>query len=132
GGSVGIGFAIPANMVRTVVNSARSGTALVRAWAGLAGQDLTSELAEGLRLDRPGGVVISDVYEGGPADRAGIAPGDVVVTVNGQPVNDLQSLRFRVATGALGETLDLGMLRDGRLVSAALPLEPPPESPPRN
>ena len=70
GGSVGIGFAIPANMVRTVVESARSGHALVRAWAGIAGQDLTSELAEGLRLDRPGGVVISDVYEGGPADRA--------------------------------------------------------------
>lgn len=132
GGSVGIGFAIPANMVRTVVDSARSGTALVRAWAGLAGQDLTSELAEGLHLDRPGGVVISDVYEGGPADRAGVAPGDVVVTVNDQPVNDLQSLRFRVATGALGETLDLGMLRDGRAVTAALPLEPPPESPPRN
>src|SRR3546814_14182693 len=66
GGSVGIGFAIPANMVRTVVDSARSGTALVRAWAGLAGQDLTSGLAEGLRLDRPGGVIVSDIYAGGP------------------------------------------------------------------
>jgi serine protease Do len=132
GGSVGIGFAIPANMVRTVVDSARSGTALVRAWAGLSGQDLTSELAEGLRLDRPGGVVISDVYQGGPADRAGISAGDVIVTVNDQPVNDLQSLRYRVATGMLGETLDVGVLRQGRMVAAELPLEPPPESPPRN
>src|SRR3546814_13242907 len=93
-------------MVRTVVDSARGGTALVRAWAGLAGQDLTSELAEGLHLDRPGGVAISDVYEGGPADRAGIAPGDVVVTVHDQPVNDLQPLRFRVAPGALGAPLN--------------------------
>ena len=132
GGSVGIGFAIPANMVRTVVDSARSGTALVRAWAGLSGQDLTSELAEGLRLDRPGGVVISDVYQGGPADRAGISAGDVIVTVNDQPVNDLQSLRYRVATGMLGETLDVGVLRQGRMVATELPLEPPPESPPRN
>jgi len=132
GGSVGIGFAIPANMVRTVVDSARSGTALVRAWAGVAGQDLTSELAEGLRLDRPGGVVISDVYQGGPADRAGIGPGDVIVTVNDQPVNDLQSLRYRVATGALGESLNVGVVHNGRMVTRALPLEPPPESPPRN
>ncbi len=132
GGSVGIGFAIPANMVRTVVDSARSGNALVRAWPGLSGQDLTSELAEGLRLDRPGGVVISDVYHGGPADRAGISAGDVIVTVNDQPVNDMQSLRYRVATGMLGESLDVGVLRQGRMVAAALPLEPPPEDPPRN
>jgi len=132
GGSVGIGFAIPANMVRTVVESARSGTALVRAWAGLAGQDLTAELAEGLRLDRPGGVVISDVYEGGPADRAGIAAGDVIVTVDEQPVNDLQSLRYRVATGMLGDSLELGVVREGRMTTAELPLEPPPETPPRN
>jgi serine protease Do len=132
GGSVGIGFAIPANMVRTVVDSARSGAVLVRAWTGLAGQDLTAELAEGLRLDRPGGVVISDVYQGGPADRAGISAGDVIVTVDDQPVTDLRSLRYRVATGALGDSLDIGVLREGRQVTAALPLEAPPESPPRN
>jgi serine protease Do len=132
GGSVGIGFAIPANMVRTVVESARSGQALVRAWSGLAGQDLTAELAEGLRLDRPGGVVISDVYQDGPADRAGIAPGDVIVAVNDQAVTDLQSLRYRVATGVLGETLDVEVRRKGETLIAALPLEAPPESPPRN
>lgn len=132
GGSVGIGFAIPANMVRTVVDSARNGKALVRAWAGLAGQNLTSELAEGLRLERPGGVVISDIYEGGPADRAGISAGDVIVAVNDQPVNDLQSLRYRVATGSLGGSLDVDILRRGELVPTALPLEAPPEVPPRN
>ncbi len=132
GGSVGIGFAIPANMVRTVVDSARSGAALVRAWAGLTGQDLTSELAEGLRLDRPGGVVVSDIYPDGPAERAGVNVGDVIVAVNDQPVNDMQSLRFRVATGALGETLRVGLLRGGKPLEAALPLEPPPESPSRN
>ena len=132
GGSIGIGFAIPADMVRTVVESARNGRALVRAWGGLAGQDLTSELAEGLRLERPGGVVISDVYEGGPADRAGIDAGDVIVAVDDQPVNDLRSLRYRIATGALSDSLDVEVLRKGELLSAELPLEPPPESPPRN
>src|SRR3546814_7956604 len=76
-----------------------------------------------LRLDRPGGVIVSDIYDGGPADRAGIAAGDVVVTVDGQPVNDLQSLRYRVATGALGDALELGVVRDGRLTAATLPLE---------
>jgi Do/DeqQ family serine protease len=132
GGSVGIGFAIPANMVRTVVESARNGGALVRAWAGLAGQDLTSDLAEGLRLERPGGVVISDIYQDGPADRAGIRPGDVIVAVDDQPVNDVQSLRYRVATGALGKSLDVEVLRRGEIVAAELPLEAPPETPPRN
>ncbi|WP_340117019.1 DegQ family serine endoprotease [Pelagibius sp. 7325] len=132
GGSVGIGFAIPANMVRTVVESARSGSALVRAWSGIAGQDLTAELAEGLRLDRPGGVVISDVYPGGPADRAGIDPGDVIVAVNDQPVIDLQSLRYRVATGSLGEALDVEVVRKGQTIQTRLPLEAPPETPSRS
>lgn len=132
GGSVGIGFAIPANMVRTVVDSAREGRALVRAWSGLTGQDLTSDLAEGMRLERPGGVVISDVYDGGPADRAGIDPGDVIVAVNDQPVNDLQSLRYRVATGVLGDSLEVELVRKGETVTTELRLEPPPETPPRN
>src|SRR3546814_11814983 len=83
-------------MVRTVVDSARSGTALVRAWPGLAGQDLTSGLAEGLRLDRPGGVIVSDIYDGGPADRAGIAAGDVVVTVDGDPKSVVSGKRGSV------------------------------------
>ena len=132
GGSVGIGFAIPADMVRTVVDSARNGTALVRAWSGLSGQDLTAELAEGLRLDRPGGVVISDVYPGGPAERAGIDSGDVIVAVDGQPVTDLQSLRYRVATGVLGDKLDVEVVRRGNSILATLPLEAPPETPPRS
>ena len=132
GGSIGIGFAIPANMVRTVVESARNGRALVRAWTGMIGQNLTSELAEGLRLERPGGVIVSDVYEGGPADRAGIDAGDVIVAVNDQPVADLQSLRYRVATGMLGDNLEVEVLRRGETLTTALPLEPPPETPARS
>lgn len=132
GGSVGIGFAIPANMVRTVVASARAGGALVRAWTGLSGQTLTSELAEGLRLERPGGVVISEVYAGGPADRAGVQAGDVLVTVDDQPVNDIEALDYRVATGELGKAVNVDLYRQGKRISTELPLEAPPESPPRN
>ncbi|WP_299397265.1 Do family serine endopeptidase [Pelagibius sp.] len=132
GGSVGIGFAIPANMVRTVVASARAGGALVRAWTGLSGQTLTSDLAEGLRLQRPGGVVIRETYQGGPADRAGIQAGDVVVTVDDKPVNDLEALNYRVATGNLGSTVKIGLFRQGEAISAVLPLEAPPETPSRN
>lgn len=132
GGSVGIGFAIPANMVRTVVASARTGGALVRAWTGLSGQTLTSDLAEGLRLERPGGVVINETFPDGPADRAGIKAGDVLVTVDDQPVNDIEALNYRVATGELGQAVNVGFYRQGKLISARLPLEAPPESPLRN
>ena len=101
GGSVGIGFAIPSNMVRTVIEAAGTGR-LVRAWTGLAGQTLTAELAEGMRLDRPGGVIVNEVYPGGPADRAGIKPGDIVLGFDGQSVADLAGLRFRVGHGSAG------------------------------
>ncbi len=130
GGSVGIGFAIPANMVRTVIAGATSGR-VVRAWSGLAGQNLTSELAEGLRLSRPGGVIVNDIYPGGPADQAGIRMGDVVLTVDGQPVSDLESLRFRIATEEVGGEVEVAVWRDGKLKQLKMPLAVPEETPPR-
>ena len=130
GGSVGIGFAIPSNMVGTVIEAAGTGR-LVRAWTGLSGQTLTADLAEGLRLERPGGVIVNAVYPDGPADRAGIKPGDIVLAFDGQGVADLAGLRFRVATEALGGTTSFQLLRDGEVVTGLLPLEPPPEAPPR-
>ncbi|MDX1422456.1 MAG: trypsin-like peptidase domain-containing protein, partial [Kiloniellales bacterium] len=107
GGSIGIGFAVPSEMVRTVVASARSGRRLVRPWAGLVGQTLGADLAEGFGLSRPGGVVVNQVYAGGPADAAGIRQGDVIVEVDGDHVNDVETLQFRVATSRLGDTLKL-------------------------
>jgi Do/DeqQ family serine protease len=132
GGSIGIGFAIPSEMVRTVVASARNGGRLVRPWPGLTGQTLGADLAEGFGLSRPGGVVVNQVYAGGPADEAGLRQGDVIVEVDGDHVNDVESLQFRVATGRLGESLPLRAIRAGHEVDLTLPLEEAPETPPRD
>ncbi len=130
GGSIGIGFAIPSNMVRTVINAAETGR-LLRPWVGLSGQTVSADLAEGLRLDRPGGVIVADIYPEGPADRAGLQARDVVLTYNDLPVVSIGALRFRAATGLPGESAKLGVLRDGEMLDLVLPLEVPPEDPPR-
>jgi serine protease Do len=131
GGSVGIGFAIPANMVKTVVASALRGGGLVRAWSGLVGQSLTQDLAEGFGLETPGGVIVSKVYPGGPADHAGVRPGDVILGLDEQPVADVESFRYRVATRDLGGTAKLEIWRDRAAKTLMLPLRSAPESPPR-
>ena len=131
GGSIGIGFAIPSNMVRTVVAAAETGR-ISRPWIGFAGQTLTADLAEGLSLDRPGGVIVTKVHPDGPATQAGLRSGDVVLSVAGQPVSDLEALRFRIATAPIGGMTELEVLRDGERFLGRLPLMAPPETPPRN
>jgi Do/DeqQ family serine protease len=132
GGSVGIGFAIPANMVRTVVASAESGGQIVRAWTGLVGQALTQDLAEGFGLDRPGGVVVNRLYPNGPADKAGLVKGDVILAIDGKPVEDEESLRFRFATRELGGIAKVEIWRDRRRQSVNFPVVQAPETPPRD
>ncbi len=132
GGSIGIGFAVPSNMVATVVAGAREGGVVRRPWAGAQGQSMTADLAAAVGLSRAAGVMVGEVYPGGPADRAGLAQGDVVLAVGGQPVDDTQSLRYRLATLRLGTQTDLQVWRDGGELSLALSLEVPPETPPRN
>lgn len=132
GGSIGIGFAIPANMVRTVVESAGNGGRIVRPWPGLIGQTVTADLAEGFGLDRPGGVVVSRVFDEGPAGRAGIRKGDVITAVDGRPVNDFQSLRYRIATRELGSEAEVEVWRDREPVRFRLDMLSAPETPPRD
>ena len=132
GGSVGIGFAIPANMVKTVVASALRGGELVRAWSGLIGQNLTQDLAEGFGLETPGGVIVKKVYPGGPADRAGVGPGDVILSLGGRQVADVASFRYRIATRELGAEVRLEIWRDRGTRSLTLALIAAPENPPRN
>ncbi len=132
GGSIGIGFAIPSNMVRTVVAAAEGGGAIVRPWAGITGQSLTSDLAEGFGLDRPSGVVISRVYPGGPGDQAGIESGDVVLAINDRIVDDVQALHYRVATLPVGDSATLTVWRGGKKINLTFPLQAPPETPARN
>lgn len=132
GGSLGIGFAIPSNMVARVVDSAQQGATIVRPWFGAASQKVTADLAASLGLRRPVGVLINDVYPNGPASRAGVRPGDVVVTLNGREVAEPKALRFKIATLGIGGSGKLGVLRQGRELSLTFPLERPPEEPARD
>jgi serine protease Do len=132
GGSMGIGFAVPANMVRAIVDSAIEGRPLVRPWLGFEGRAVTADLALALEMPRPVGVIVEEVHDGGPADEAGLTPGDVVMAVNGHDVEDAQALRFRLATRRIGETVELTVLRGGGERSVTMPLQAPPEDPPRN
>lgn len=132
GGSQGIGFAVPASMVRRVLSSALSGEELVRPWFGFSGRDVGADMADALSLDRPGGVIVENVHPDGPAAAAGLQRGDIVLSADGKPVEDAQGLRFFFATRELGGTVDIDFLRDGALLSSTFALEAPPEIPPRD
>lgn len=132
GGSNGIGFAIPSNMVATVIASARGDGQVRRPWIGASVQDVTSDLAQSLGLDRPSGVLVTRLFPGAAAARAGLQEGDVIVAVKGRGVPDIGSLKFRIATQPIGGKVDLDIIRKGRERQVNLPLAAAPEEPPRN
>jgi len=132
GGSQGIGFAIPANMVRTVIDGAAAGAALRRAWLGASFETVTADIAEAIGLPRPEGVILSGIHAQGPAVRAGLQSGDIITAFNGQPVFDTEGLRFRIATGIVGDEAQLSVRRPKSEHEITLVLELPPEVPLRN
>src|SRR4030081_3214701 len=112
GGSQGIGFAIPANMVKVVVASARSGGSTVkRPWLGARLQAVTPEIAESLGLKRPAGALIATVTSASPAGRGGLKTSDLIVAIDGQPVEDPNAFEYRFATKAIGGSVRLGVVR---------------------
>jgi Do/DeqQ family serine protease len=130
GGSQGIGFAIPVNMVRGVIASAQGGASVVqRPWLGAKLQAVTAEIAEGLGLKRPAGALVASIAEKSPAARAGLKTGDLIVTVDGQPVDDPNAFDYRFATKALGGQAQLGVVRGGRDMRLAVALQTAPASP---
>jgi Do/DeqQ family serine protease len=130
GSSAGIGFAIPAAMVKRVVETAvGGGHAVSRPWLGARTQTVDADTAKSLGLDRAGGAIVVGLYPGGPAARAGVEEGDVVVTADGAPVNDEGVLNYRVATHKPGEGIALGLRRKGALRSVQARLESPPATP---
>jgi serine protease Do len=131
GGSIGIGFAIPSNMVRAVVQGAIDGGEVVRPWLGMVGQSLTPDLAEGFGLEVPRGVLVTELYPEGPAEAAGLQRGDVILAIDGKAVQDVESLQFRVATRRPDGSAALQAWRRGQLLDVTFPLEVAPEEPPR-
>ncbi len=126
GGSNGIGFAIPAEMVRRVVDAAINEGMIVRPWLGLKGQAVSYDIARTQGLDRPIGVIVTEVYEDGPADRAGLRRGDLVLSIDGREVFDERSLKFLAATRSPGEQSRLEVLRAGKRRTLDVKLAPPP------
>jgi len=133
GGSNGIGFAIPANLVRQFVEQARAGNdRLARPWSGLSAQPVDAALAEALDMELPRGVMITALHPGSPFAAAGLAVGDVIVPLGGQPVDGEGELAFRLMALGPGADVEVLALRNGSEVAATIPLIPPPDTPPRN
>ncbi|PVB60886.1 DegQ family serine endoprotease [Labrenzia sp. 011] len=132
GGSNGIGFAIPAHMARFVAQAADQGGKVQRPWLGATVQNVNAEIAEALSLDRPRGVLVTAVFEGSPAEEAGLKVSDLVVAVDGKEVIDPNSFGYRFGTKMIGETTEFTVLRDSKELKLSIALRPAPEVPPRD
>ena len=129
GGSNGIGFAIPIEMVRRVVDAALTEGELIQPWLGARLQTVTGDIAASLDLDRPRGALVSDIYPGAAAEEAGLERGDIVLAIDGVAVNDEPGARFRYATRAIGDTASFTVLRGGRERDISVPVSMAPSDP---
>jgi S1-C subfamily serine protease len=132
GGSNGVGFSIPAAMVSRVVESAISDGEVIRPWFGARLQNVDRDLSASLGLDRPRGILVSEVYPGGAAEKAGIRRGDVVLAIDNQDINTDQGLRFRLAVHKIGEKIAVKIYRDSKELTKKLKTVAAPENPKRN
>jgi serine protease Do len=128
GGSIGIGFAIPSNMAKRILEGATSGGVKL-AWFGADGQAVTSDIAHSIGLSRPGGVLLKSVYPGGPAAKAGLKVGDVVLAIDGFQVDDMQALNYRIATHNAGDRPTMKIAGNGKEYDVQVKLELPPDTP---
>jgi Do/DeqQ family serine protease len=129
GGSQGIGFAIPSNMVRVVVASAKSGgKAVKRPWLGARLQAVTPEIAETLGLKLPNGALVSSVVSGSPAAKAGLKVSDLIVGIDGQEIDDPNAFDYRFATRPIGGSAQIDVQRAGKALKLMIALEAAPDS----
>ncbi len=133
GGSMGLGFAIPINMVKGVVVAAlHGGKTVKRPWLGATLQNVSKDIADNLGLERPTGALVVEVVGNGPAAEAGLKRGDVIAAIDSQTVEDAESVGFRLGVKPLGGSAKLTVLRNGRTLDLPLKLASAPETPPRD
>ena len=132
GGSNGIGFAIPAALVERAIDSALSEGRIVRPWIGARTNSVDATMASALGLDRAKGAVINELLDGGPADKAGLEKGDVILAVGDTEVNDDSGLRFKLATLRPRENTSVEYVRDGRIRTTKVRVDTPQETPLRD
>lgn len=131
GGSNGIGFATPANMVRVVLESALTTGKVIRPWLGASGQRVTKEIAASLGMKKPIGVILGDVYPKGSAHEAGLMMNDIIIAIEDKEVSDDKNLRYHLATFPIGSTVTFTVLRGGEELSIPVVMTPPAENIPR-
>ncbi|WP_299015021.1 Do family serine endopeptidase [uncultured Caulobacter sp.] len=133
GSSSGVGFAIPAAVVKQVVNAALGGGhSVVRPWLGVKGQAVTAEIARSLGMTAPRGVLVAQVYPGSSADRAGLKEGDVILSIDGQAVNDEGGGAFAIGTHKVGDRVPMQIRRGERDQTLTVRAEAAPDTPARD
>ena len=132
GGSLGIGFAIPVSTARSVLESIITAGTVTRGWIGVEPQDVTPEIAESFGLDQKSGAIVAGVLKGGPADKAGIKPGDILVSVNGQDITDTTRLLNVIAQIKPGTDAKVHLVRKNKELDLTVMIgkrPPPPKQP---
>jgi serine protease Do len=119
----GIGFAIPSNMAKKVADELREKGKVVRGWIGVSIQSVTPAIAQSFGLKEAKGALVADVVPGGPADKAGIKRGDIIVTFNGKDIRNSADLPWIVAETPVGKTVDVGIIRNGKEMAVKMTIE---------
>ena len=132
GGSHGVGFAIPANMVRFVVDSARQGSTVLRPWLGAQLQAVTSDIADSLGFDKPTGALVKQMHRRSPLNDAGIRIGDVLLSIDERQISAPEEFTYRFATQRVGSKVEVAYLRGGEQRTVEITLAVPPDDPPSN
>jgi len=122
GGSLGIGFAIPSNMVKQVVDELIAGGKVVRGWLGVYIQDMTKEISQSFRYERENGALVSDIMKGSPAEKSDIKVGDIIMKIDEREINDVAHLRRIVARKKPGTSSKVSVFRDGKILDFSLPI----------
>ncbi len=135
GGSMGIGFAIPSEMVASVIAASLSGQTgergIIRPWLGVSSQNVTSEIAMSLGLPKPVGALITKLHSASPLLAAGVKVGDLIIALNKTPIRDSAEMKFRIATVPIGKEAEIDILRDGKTITKKITVIAPPEHPAR-